>query len=82
MSRVDADSLGEALGLRTQVRRGAVAGLALATTAFVLFVAVPGGRHSPVLYLALAFVVATTAGGLVTTALVAYRAHRLATREG
>lgn len=74
------ESLADALALRTQVRRGVVAGVMLAAAVFGLFVLLPGTDRSPVLFLGLAFVVAATAAGLVTTVLVARAAHRL-TRE-
>ncbi|MFB6298394.1 MAG: hypothetical protein ABEH56_07730 [Salinirussus sp.] len=65
-----------------RVRRNAALGFAtggtVAAVVFVWFVVLPVETvRSPLYYLALAFVLATAAGGLVTAVLIALRARRL-----
>jgi nitrate reductase gamma subunit len=74
-------SLAEAVGLRRHVRRGFAAGLLLAAALFALFVLDPGTSRPAPLYLALAVVVAVTAGGLFTSLLVAAAVYRLVRRD-
>ncbi|MFB6308687.1 MAG: hypothetical protein ABEH35_05085 [Haloarculaceae archaeon] len=66
----------EALEVRRNARRGVVFGVVFAVAVFVFFVVVPGAR-SPLLYAALAFVLAASVAGLATAGLVAARAVRL-----
>lgn len=70
-----------ALDASRQARRGALAGVAVAVVTYLLFVVAPGAG-SPVLYLGLAFVLAFSAGAIVTVALLAVRARRLAAETG
>jgi len=77
------DRPGTAAFLRAlDVERNAAAGFALGTlfaaAVFVLFVVVPGTRRSPVLYVALAFVLAVGTGLLLTTLFTLWSAYRLA----
>lgn len=64
------------------VRRNAIAGFgfALAVTGgvFGFFVVIPGVSRSPAYYVALAFVLALSLGGLATTVLTLFSAIRLA----
>ena len=69
----------EALEVRRNAKRGFAAGFLLAVAVYVYFVAIPGTRvWPPLLYVALAFVVAITTGLLVTTILTGITARRLA----
>jgi len=81
---VDADGpagLLDALGLARNLRIGLAVGVGVAAVVFGLFVVVPGETvRSPWYYGALAFVLATATGGLVTVLLLVRRAYRL-TRE-
>lgn len=67
-----------------RVRRNATLGFALGTlfavAVFVFFVALPGSRRSPLLYVALAFVLAVGVGLLLTTVFTLGSAYRLARR--
>jgi hypothetical protein len=74
-------SLVDAVGLRRHVRRGFAAGVLLAVALFALFVLDPGTSRPALLYLALAVVVAVTAGGLFTSLLVAVAVYRLVRQE-
>jgi hypothetical protein len=68
----------EALEVRRNARRGFAAGLLFAVAVYIYFVAVPGTQvWSPVLYVALAFVVAVTTGLLATAVLTVLTARRL-----
>ena len=67
-----------ALDVVRHARRGFAVGAVVAVGLFVLFVVVPGADRSPALYVALAVVLATAVGLLVTAALVAVTAARLA----
>ncbi|WP_436908346.1 DUF7536 family protein [Halosimplex marinum] len=69
-----------ALRVRRNARWGLAAGLALALAAFVLFVALPGSRRSPLLYVGLGFVLAMSTAGLVAFLLTLGRAVRLSRR--
>jgi hypothetical protein len=67
----------EALNVRDNALRGFVFGFVFTTAVFTFFVVVPGVSRSPVYYVALAFVLATGLGALVTAALVLWDAYRL-----
>lgn len=67
-----------ALRVRRNAKLGLAAGLTLALAAFVLFVALPGSRRSPALYVGLGFVLALSTAGLVAFLLTLGRAIRLA----
>ncbi|WP_436930104.1 DUF7536 family protein [Halosimplex halobium] len=69
-----------ALRVRRNAKVGLAAGLALALAAFVLFVALPGSRRSPALYVGLGFVLAMSTAGLVAFLLTLGRAVRLSRR--
>lgn len=68
----------EALRVRQNAARGFVVGILFTAAVFLVFVILPAGidRSMPY-YLALAFVLALTVGGLVTVVLVGVRAYRL-----
>lgn len=69
----------EALEVRRNAKRGFAVGVLFAVAVYVFFVAVPGTHTwSPLLYVALAFVVAVSTGLLVTAVLTALTARRLA----
>jgi apolipoprotein N-acyltransferase len=69
----------EALHVRRNAALGFAAGAAVTGLIFVWFVVLPADTvRSPLYYVALAFVLATAAGGLVTALLVGARARRLA----
>lgn len=73
----------EALAIRTHAKRGLAVGVAVAALAYAVRVGELLGptaatNGSPLLFLALAFVLAATTGALVTTLLVARSAARLA----
>ena len=67
----------EALNVRDNAFRGFIFGFVFTTAVFTFFVVVPGVTRSPVYYVALAFVLATGLGALVTVALVLRDAYRL-----
>jgi len=69
----------EALRVRRNAAIGFAAGVVVAGLLFVWFVVLPPDTvRSPLYYVALAFVLATAAGGLVTALLLGIRARRLA----
>jgi len=69
----------DALRVRRNAAVGFAAGTAVAVVVFVWFVVLPAATvRSPLYYVALAFVLAVAAGGLVTALLMAARARRLA----
>ena len=71
-------SLLEALGLARNLRVGLAVGVAVAATVFLVFVVLPAETvRSPWYYGALAVVLATATGGLVTVLLLARRAYQL-----
>jgi fucose permease len=72
-----AAALIEALNVRRNAVRGFVFGFVFTVAVFTFFVVVPGVSRSPVYYVALAFVLATGLGALVTAALVLWDAYRL-----
>lgn len=68
----------EALRVRQNAVRGFVAGILFTAAVFLVFVVLPAGTDQSMLYyLALAFVLALTVGGLATVVLVGIRAYRL-----
>ncbi|WP_424017151.1 DUF7536 family protein [Halorientalis pallida] len=67
----------EALNVRDNALRGFIFGFVFTTAVFTFFVVVPGVSRSPLYYVALAFVLATGLGALVTAALVLRDAYRL-----
>ncbi|SDE87919.1 DUF7536 family protein [Halorientalis regularis] len=67
----------EALNVRDNAFRGFIFGFVFTTAVFTFFVVVPGVSRSPLYYVALAFVLATGLGALVTAALVLREAYRL-----
>ena len=67
-----------ALNVPRNARFGFGLGVALAVAAFVFFVVVPGSQRSPVLYVALAFVLAVGVGLLLTLVFTLASAYRLA----
>lgn len=71
-------ALVQALNVPTNAKRGFAFGLLFAVAVFAFFVAIPDTFRSPVLYLALAFVLAMAMGSLATAVLVAVSAYRLA----
>jgi hypothetical protein len=73
----ETQTLLRALGVRKHAIRGFAAGIAVAVAVYVFFVVVPGTYRSRLYYLALAFVLATGVGAMVTIVLVALRARRL-----
>lgn len=71
-------ALVETLEVRRNLRRGLAVGVLTALLAVLVFVLVPPATERPTaLYPLLAFVLATTAGALVATLLVANRARTL-----
>jgi apolipoprotein N-acyltransferase len=77
--RDGARGLLEVLQVRRNVTLGFAAGVAVTGLIFVWFVVLPPDTvRSPLYYLALAFVLATAAGGLITALLLGVRARRLA----
>jgi hypothetical protein len=68
----------DALRVRQNAVRGFVAGILFTAAVFLVFVVLPAGidRSMPY-YLALAFVLALTVGGLATVVLIGLRAYRL-----
>lgn len=70
----------DALNVRQNAVRGFVAGILFTVAIFVFFVVVPGATRSPLYYLALAFVLATGLGGILTGVLTAVSAYRLSKR--
>ncbi|MEF8782014.1 MAG: hypothetical protein V5A39_04305 [Haloarculaceae archaeon] len=83
MSSTDGEASGrtaflEALRVRQNAVRGFVAGILFTAAVFLVFVVLPAGTDQSMLYyLALAFVLALTVGGLATVVLVGIRAYRL-----
>lgn len=71
-------ALVEALNVPTNAKRGFAFGIVFAIGVFAFFVAIPDTYRSPLLYLALAFVLAMAMGGLATAVLVGVSAYRLA----
>jgi len=76
----DADSLVEALGVRTHAKRGFAAGALLAAALFGFFVLIPGRDIPTPFFVVLGFVLAVSTGLLVTTALTLVAAYRLSGR--
>lgn len=70
-----------ALEVRRNTKRGFAFGAVLAAVVLVVFVLVPGTTRSPLLYLLLAVVLATSAGALVAVLLTAVAAYRLTRTE-
>lgn len=68
----------EALHVERNAKLGFGLGVLFAAGVFVFFVAIPGSRRSPLLYVALAFVLAVGAGLLLTTVFTLGSAYRLA----
>lgn len=67
-----------ALDVTRNLKYGFAFGFALAIVALIVFVLVPGTARSPLLYLVLAIVLATSAGALATVFLTIITAYRLA----
>lgn len=67
-----------ALDVPANARRGFLAAALLTSAVFVFFVVIPGARRSPLLYVALAFVLLVSLGGLLTVLLTLVSAVRLA----
>jgi hypothetical protein len=70
-----------ALDAPRNAKRGFAFGIALTLAVLVVFVLVPGTTRSPLLYLVLAVVLATSSGALATVFLIAIAAYRLAREE-
>lgn len=70
-----------ALNVRRNAALGLAVGVAVAVAVFVGFVLRPETSRSPLLYVALAFVLAVSLGGLVATVLTLGSAIRLARAE-
>jgi lipopolysaccharide export LptBFGC system permease protein LptF len=54
------------LGVRKHARRGFGIGVGVAIAVYVFFVVIPATGQSPALYVALAFVLAISVGGILT----------------
>lgn len=67
-----------ALDARRNAKRGFAFGTVLALAVLLVFVVVPGTTRSPVLYLVLAVVLATSVGALAAVLLTVLAAYRLA----
>jgi uncharacterized membrane protein YccC len=68
----------EALNVSRNAKAGFGIGVVVAIAVFVFFVGIPGSRYSPVLYVALAFVLAVGIGLLLTLVFTLGSAYRLA----
>ena len=64
-------ALVDALNVPTHAKRGFVLAALLTTAVFVFFVVVPGAQRSPLLYVALGFVLFVALGGLITAVFTA-----------
>ncbi|MFB6152143.1 MAG: hypothetical protein ABEJ40_10090 [Haloarculaceae archaeon] len=70
----------QALDAPRHARTGAVVGVVFTAAVFVFFVVIPGTYRSPLWYVGLALVLATSTAGLVAFVLSAVRAVRLSRR--